>query len=64
MAKVWLYFRNSFILLAVRRNLYVGGFQIPVHDAFFVCSFERFADVLGNVESLLDRNWYAFDTVL
>jgi len=48
---------------AVRSQLDVGGFQVTVHDALFVCRFQGFSNLLGNWECFIDCNRPLRDTV-
>ena len=40
---------------AVRRDLHVRRFQVPVNDASFVCSLERIANLLCGLQSVICR---------
>ena len=39
----------------------VGGLQVTVNDALFVCGFQRFGDLLGEREGLIGGKWTTGD---
>ena len=47
----------------IRRDLDVGGFQIAMDHAMFVCVFQRIGDLAGDWQRFFQRDWVPADTV-
>jgi hypothetical protein len=47
--------KSSTLTMPSGRTLMLAGLEITVHDAVFMRRFERFADLLGDEESLAER---------
>jgi len=49
--------------LTLWSDLHIGWLKITMDDAFFMSCFERFTDVLGNIESFVNWNRTPCNTI-